>query len=460
MARFLAREGERGYMFACARDERIIRPASEAIRQSASGKTGRPVRIHYLDPEQFLPAQLEQAARGAQGLIVLGLDEFLRAPDKIISFNFAREAINKLGIPILFWATQDTLARIGNLATDLYSQRRSVNVYFDELADITVPDPFLDSRFPENLRSAEETAQLELALELQKKQLQEAVEARLSSRRIALDYALPLAKAYADLDGYGEALSILEAYPPGEGQDWPPEQLPALGRIFRGAHRYPEAIKSFEEAVQHFGQLEEKQSELSIALSELGDIYKELGQPEKAQETYVKDLELSEQLAKDNPHSEQLRRDWGIAIEKLADLEKDLGKLESAQQRYEQSIVICEQLAKDNPHSEQLRRDLSVAYYKMGIILDRTGKSEEAAHYLARDLEICRVLYQTNPGKIQFAHDLAVSYENLAGRQPPPADAPQYRQEAERLWLELYERTGEPSFREKARKIGEGDSGG
>lgn len=412
LARFLVREGESGYMFACARDERIIRPASEAIQRLASVKATLPVRTWRLEREELLLPQLKRAAEGAQGLIVFGLDEFLRAPDKIISFNFAREALNKLGLPLLFWATQDTLARLGNLATDLYSQRRSVNVYFDELADITVPDPFLDSRFPEHLRSAEETAQLELALDLQKKQLQEAIEARLSPRRIALDYALPLAKAYADLDGYGEALNILEAYPPGESQDWPPEKLPELGRIFRGAHRYPEALKCFEETIRHFGQTKEKQSELSIALSELGDIYKELGQLEKAQDTYIKDLELSEQLAK------------------------------------------------DNPHSEQLRRDLSGAYFKMGLILDRAGKTEEAARYLARDLEICRVLYQTNPGKIQFAEDLAVSYENLALRQPPPADAPQYRQEAERLWLELYERTGEPSFQEKAWKMRDGKSGG
>ncbi|MCB9275201.1 MAG: hypothetical protein H6564_14250 [Lewinellaceae bacterium] len=45
---------------------------------------------------------------------------------------------------------------------------------------------------------------------------------------------------------------------------------------------------------------------------------------------------MSKPATKDNPHSEQLRRDWGIAIAKLADLEKSLGKLESAQQRYEQ----------------------------------------------------------------------------------------------------------------------------
>ncbi|MCB9275202.1 MAG: hypothetical protein H6564_14255 [Lewinellaceae bacterium] len=59
-----------------------------------------------------------------------------------------------------------------------------------------------------------------------------------------------------------------------------------------------------------------------------------------AQQRY--EQRISEQLAKDNPHSEQLRRDWGIAIAKLADLEKSLGKLESAQQRYEQRLAISE----------------------------------------------------------------------------------------------------------------------
>lgn len=405
LARFLAREGERGYMFACARDERLIRPASEAIRQSASGKAALPVRNCYLEAEELLLPQVERAAEDAQGLIVFGLDEFLRGPDKVISFNFAREALNKLGIPLLFWASQDTLARLGNLATDLYSQRRGVNIYFDETADIPAPDTFLDSRFPEHLRSTEETARLELALELQKKQLQGAVEARLSPRRIALDYALPLARAYADLDGYGEALNVLETHPPDEGQGWPPDQLPGLGRIFRGAHRYAEAIECFEKAIRHFEESGEDQSELSTALSELGDIYEELGKLEKAQETYLKDLALSEQLAK------------------------------------------------DNPHSEQLRRDLSVAYYKMGVILDQAGRVEEAEQYLARDLAVCRALYQTNPGTIQYAHDLAISYENLAGRQPAPPAAQEYRREAAKLWRELHIKTGNPSFLEKAQRI-------
>jgi len=453
LARFLAREGESGYMFACARDERLIRPASEAIRRSVSGKAALPARFCYLDPEELLLPQLERAAEGAQGLIVFGLDGFLRESGRAVAFNFSRESLSKLGKPMLFWVTQNTLALLGNLATDLFSQRRGVNVYFDETADISVPDPFLDSRFPEHLRSAEETARLELALELQKKQLQGALEARLSPRRIALDYALPLARAYAEQDGYIEALKVLEAYPPGEGQGWPVEQLPELGRIFRGAHRYVEAIEYFEQAVRHFEESGEGQSDLSAALSELGDIYAELGQLEKAQETYLKDLELSEQLAKDNPHSEQLRRDWGIAIEKLADLETSLGKLESAQQRYEQRISISEQLAKDNPHSEQLRRDLSVAYYKMGITLDQAGEMERAEAYLLQDLEICRVLYQANPGKTQCAEDLAISYENLAGRQPAPPAAQEYRQEAAKLWRELYGSTGNPSFRAKAEKL-------
>ncbi|MCB9275203.1 MAG: tetratricopeptide repeat protein [Lewinellaceae bacterium] len=325
-------------MFACAKDERLIRPTSETIQQSASGKAQGPIRFCYLDADAPLLPQLEEVADGAQGLIVFGLDAFLNVPGQIVAFNFSREGLHALGKPILFWASQHTLALIGNLATDLFSQRRGANVYFDELADIQEPDPFLQSHFSEILRNQEETKQLELALELQKKQLTEAIEAKLSPKRIALDYALPLAKTYAGLDGHSEALKILEEYAPLQGVDWPPALYADVGRIYQGAHRYTEAIELFERAIHYYDKPGENQSTLSIYLSELGDIFKELGSFTQAHDYYERDLKLSEQLAKDNPHSEQLRRDWGIAIAKLADLEKSLGKLESAQQRYEQRL--------------------------------------------------------------------------------------------------------------------------
>ncbi|NJS14893.1 MAG: hypothetical protein HC788_10145, partial [Sphingopyxis sp.] len=64
--------------------------------------------------------------------------------------------------------------------------------------------------------------------------------------------------------------------------------------------------------------------------------------------------------------------------EKLADLEKSLGQLEQARARYALRLEISERLAKANPHSEQLQRDYAVSVYKFAQILTHFGEFDLA----------------------------------------------------------------------------------
>ena len=227
LARFLSREDEQGYAFACMQDERLLPAATSAIVEAAKNKHQTRLSVCHLEQQTPLLHQLGAALGETGGLIVQGLPHYLTEKGKVQSFNYAREGIVQLGRPLLFWVDEPTLRRISNLATDLFSQRRMVVVYFDETAEVDIPDDSLQTRFREEYRSQEAYPALELQIALKKKQLREAEEAGLPAQRIATDFALPLAEAYAKLDRQRKAVELLEKYQPANGA-WPDKLLNVL----------------------------------------------------------------------------------------------------------------------------------------------------------------------------------------------------------------------------------------
>lgn len=350
LARFLSREDERGYAFACIQDERLLPAATEAIIEAARNKYHNQLNVCQLEQASPILPQLQSAMGETGGLIVQGLPHYLGEEGKVQSLNYAREGMVQLGRPLLFWLDEPTLRRISNLATDLFSQRRMVVVYFDETAEIELPDDFLQARFQEEYRSQEAYRALELQIELKKKQLLEAEEAGLPAYRIAVDFALPLAETYAKLDGQKKAVELLEKYSLSDG-NWPEEKFGAVGNIYWVAGKYERAILYLKKALNHAPEESPHQSAL---LSELGDVHRDIGKYTEALQFYELDLSLSRKLAKQNPQSEQLQRDLGVAIEKLADLLMRTGKTADAAELYQERTTIARTLAKQNPQSEQL----------------------------------------------------------------------------------------------------------
>ncbi len=294
LARFLSREDERGYAFACIQDERLLPAATEAIIETARNKYQTRLAICQLESASPILPQLQAAMDETGGLIIQGLPHYLVEEGKVQSLNYAREGMVQLGRPLLFWVDEPTLRRISNLATDLFSQRRMVVVYFDEPAEIELPDDFLQARFQEEYLSQEAYRALELQVELKKRQLREAEEAGLPAQRLAIDFALPLAEAYAELDGQRQAIALLEQYPPTDGA-WPEDKLRTVGNIYWKAGKYEPAIQYLKKALNHAPEESTLQSEL---LSALGDIHRDIGKYVEALQYYELGLSLSQKLTK------------------------------------------------------------------------------------------------------------------------------------------------------------------
>jgi hypothetical protein len=459
LGRYLSRDDERGYSFACATDQRLIPGINREIGDYLRNKAQKKLQVLTLNPDgtQTLLAQLETFLReqSADALIVNGVDALLEQPDFLQNFNYAREALNDLNIPLLFWATDRSLARIGNAAADLFTQRRLTTVYFDEKPELFAQDPHLDSRFAAETRNAEQYEALQLRLNLLKQQMAEAQANQLSRRRIALDYALPIAKVYAALDIREPLAPLLDEY----GADWTRhaqgQELRDAARVARSAFRYEQALIWLQQLCQQEKATDNPENSLlSVVLSETGDLLKELGRFQEALQYYQDDLLFSERLAKANPHSEQLQRDLGIAIEKLADLETSLGQLEQARQRYALRLEISERLSKANPHSEQLQRDYAVGAYKYAEILVHFKEMEQAEQYY----EICYNIYQyicsQNTMAWQHWEDLGFlseqAVERLLKHEKEPERVVFYISKAAEAYEKAFACTGFEKHREKA----------
>ena len=72
----------------------------------------------------------------------------------------------------------------------------------------------------------------------------------------------------------------------------------------------------------------------------MGDLYRALGEGEKARDAYEKDLAIAERLASREPDRADYQRDLSVSFERMGDLYIALGEGEKARDAYEQSLGI------------------------------------------------------------------------------------------------------------------------
>jgi tetratricopeptide (TPR) repeat protein len=127
----------------------------------------------------------------------------------------------------------------------------------------------------------------------------------------------------------------------------------ALRRLQSEAGKLAEARTAAERSLATAGN----DRELSVALSELGDVMVAAGDLKSARERFEHSLEIDQRLAKANPSSAEAQRDVSVSLERLGDVLVATGDLKSARERFEQSLEIRQWLAKANPISAAAQRD-------------------------------------------------------------------------------------------------------
>ena len=154
-------------------------------------------------------------------------------------------------------------------------------------------------------------------------------------------------------------------------------------------------------------------------------------------------------MARDNPQSGQAARDVSVSLERLADFLASRGQPwdgKKALLYYQRSLEVSEQLARDNPQSGQAARDVSVSLNKQADFLARRGQAgdgDKALGYYQRSLAIRRRIWADNPESAAAGKDLLISLQKTAQgfrRAGKLKDAFAMASESETLTQELEQR--------------------
>jgi tetratricopeptide (TPR) repeat protein len=493
--RFFTRAGEFGYAFAVASDERIIPEINEHL-QAKAREQERTLQVLALQSQAgpSLMAQLNAASQSADGLLITGISTFLnqRGKEALFNFNFSRESIQQLGIPLLFWIDAQHLSHLSRQAADLYSQRRLSTLFFEKALDTLAVETRLSTRFPEAFKSSQEYERLTYRLALLQEQYEEAKGQ--SSSRLLEGYLFPLAQAYSKLDLHQEVWQLLEPEAQALLDRTEPDFLVQFGDLLFAAKKYALAEQAYTKALallpdthlpkrsylltrlgdlqKELGRMAEAQghyeaslalnqqrvledqaanNDLAISYERLASILKAQGQFEQALEFFQKRTQLGEQLFQANPHSESLKNGLAISYSKMGDILKAQGQFEQALEFFQKRTQLGEQLFHANPHSESLKNGLAISYSKMGDILQAQGQFEQALEFFQKRTQLGEQLFQANPHSFELHRGLGISYYKLAevaeagGKS---AVAKGYYQQTRDIFQQLWEQTKIPQLQQ------------
>ena len=288
--RFINRT-DAGYAFASTKIQAYIPVINKELCREL-GNDEKEIAFVYFDNKSGLSLfeQLKQKVQSDTDCIVVNNISELLYPfrknglhsknDTALELNLSREKLYDLRIPVLFWLTDEFISIFSNRAADLYSQRSISTVYFDNIPYEDKDNQELETSFQPKYRSSKSNLDVELKVDLLKKQLHEAEKEKYHLSDIANRLVMPLAKIYSKLDLHNKSLSLINKY-----KDYINRKnlqiLLTLAKILKKANKLDEAITHYEEAIS-LSKLENNIKDEALSRFYIASIYMDKGEPEEA----------------------------------------------------------------------------------------------------------------------------------------------------------------------------------
>jgi tetratricopeptide (TPR) repeat protein len=206
-----------------------------------------------------------------------------------------------------------------------------------------------------------------------------------------------------------------------------------LGRVFRTLGE-KELAKKYLELALELCEQENKEWEKGAALSYLGRVYADLGEKERALKTFEEALRLRRAIG-------DLKGE-GWTLDNLGRVQDELGQKELAQSYCEQALVVWRETRN--------RRGEGRTLSTLGRVLNSLGETEKAQEYLEKALAILREVGDRG-GEGKTLHNLGLLYANRGEKER----ARQLYEEALSIRRETQYRFGEGKTLERLGLINE-----
>jgi tetratricopeptide (TPR) repeat protein len=147
----------------------------------------------------------------------------------------------------------------------------------------------------------------------------------------------------------------------------------------------------------------------------VGDLYRERGEPEKAQAEYERGMEIGRWFLNKYPNSPLARGDMAINHYLLGSVALDRGDPAGARADYEAAVEFSTWLTEREPENRRHRVLVAQEYIGLGRAFTSLGEHETASRHYQGALEVCSRLAQEDPGDLPQQRTLLALYEELAG---------------------------------------------
>ncbi len=384
--RFFLKTKRGGFLFAVTNDEFLQKEINATLRGRLHGQ-GKTIRIHDWESggEALHPAEqlrlLKKNYPDTAGFILTGLDSALeKNPNLLVQLNFGREALSAFGIPLLFWLNNTSLQRISFEAIDLYNQRASANLYFEQSFAST--DHILPSVAQKTLHGNQNLRSNEARLKLLEQQLHEAEKNKRDPAEIANAIVLELLPLYTEISGAMQSVqSLIDRYY-NEFDLEKPEQCVVVAEAFNVVGKVDKARFLIEKALSRYRELA-RESPLAYrffiakTLNTLAKLQAARNEFAAAEEGYQEALNIYQELLSlsdvaetqvNLAHARAARNEFAAAeegyqdaleiyrklaslpevaetLKYIAELQKMLNEKRAAEQGYQEALKITGELA-------------------------------------------------------------------------------------------------------------------
>jgi serine/threonine protein kinase/predicted negative regulator of RcsB-dependent stress response len=159
------------------------------------------------------------------------------------------------------------------------------------------------------------------------------------------------------------------------------------------------------------------QRELAVALIKLGDVQLQQGETKAALDSYQESLGVFRQLTEADRHSTLAKRDLALCLERVGDVQLRQGKTKETLDSYKESLGLRRELAKADRNFPQAQRDLSLALERVGDVQLRQGGPKAALTFYQESLDVRRQLAKADRLSALAQRDLAIALNKLGGVQ-------------------------------------------
>jgi tetratricopeptide (TPR) repeat protein len=422
-ARYFTHTVGGAFRFAVTSDELVQRRFNAELQQVLRGKE-TPVQIHdwsKASPPDMYPAEqlrrLKAAHPETKGVICIGLERAMReSPEMLTLLNFAREALSEVGVPILFWISFRTLPLMSRFAIDLYNQRIGANLYFEHDAESADTDGSA-MRFiaHETVAANQDLRPLEVRLRLLEKQFDELKKIQLPEK-LANDIVLELLKVYVHIPGMASMVrSLIDEY--GGLVDLKmPDNCFTLGEVYRYIGEFQKAEEYYGQALNDYRLLAEQNpqawlSSVAGVLNNLAVLQQNNNKYDEAEKKFIEALNIYRKLVIEN--SKIFLFEIAHTLNNLATLYNDQYKYTDSIENFKNALEVYRKLANSDP--KKYLPYVAGALNNIAITQYYLHRFSEAENSYQEGLSVYYELAKHNPQIYQY--NIALILNNLAMSQ-------------------------------------------